>query len=333
VLRFTVVRRVVVSLIRYLISLLVFAAAISAVSTVGALGAGFDAARGFSIRYFGSLVASYLPEALTVAAPAALLVGLFSVARQSALRFSVGALLTVATAGILGPGIGLTEGWAALAGPPAGAIGPSPASSAINSFHDSRGTVHHLYVHQAEATEVSGVGYYTDAAPEEGFRYYPEAFVDRLEGVVVIPDTDTVLRFDEAQNAYSTLFRPPAVVEGWASDVRIGRAVLRDWRNLPSLARWGHLGSIALLVGSLWVFVDFTRWPLFNAVLAFVAFRGVFSWIAVVQSDTFFELAAYVLAPAVRMYAPAIATLVVAFALFFVAALVHLRRAREEEGP
>ncbi len=142
------------------------------------------------------------------------------------------------------------------------------------------------------------------AAPEPSI--FPEGYLNPATGDLHIFGYEAVPSLAGAREYRNGPFLPPESLGGLFRDIRF---LSEDLRQRFDRSFRGYLvgaGSLLLLAASCWVSARLTRWPLFNAAVLFLSFRGVLFLYYVIFGLVLPGLDGLVPAGPFRLYAPAV---------------------------
>lgn len=294
-LRSSVVKNTILVPVRFVLVCLILTAILVGIYALTMLGEAYDPGHTLA----PGLVSARLMDGLRAVYPASvllsILITLFSVLRLRKFRFMALLLLFVVGAAATVGGI---RGLQLLrrSSSPAGTATGAFTSGVVYRFGDN-----FLYADHREGASLFDVVVYR-SNKQPGFVFSPEALVDPATGIVHISETGADFRIADSETSYAHMFAGRPVIAGLFRDIRVLSAALWNQRD-PLAPSYLLLVSVTVLfITSLWFLVRLTRWPLFNALAAFGAFRLLFLLYAFLQGATFQEFIAAVVQPTFQRF-------------------------------
>lgn len=150
--------------------------------------------------------------------------------------------------------------------------------------------------------------------------YLPTSALDSDEGAIVSQDPPRRIIVEPSNPFFQPMFQAPPFLESFFADVHAVNAHLGRLAHGSRFELAVTAGAIALFAMSCIGFAALSRWPLVNAMLCLVLFRGLFFAYRIITSDLTRELTLLViheeqlsLLPAVLLFAVGLLFLPLAF--------------------
>jgi hypothetical protein len=294
-LRSSVVKSTILVPVRFVLVCLILTVVFVGIYALTVLGEAYNPGHSIPPGLLSARVMDGLRTVYPVSVLLSILITLFSVLRLRKFRFMALLLLfVVGSAAIVGGirGLQLLRRGSAFTSTATGAFTSGVVYRFGNNF---------LYADRREGASLFDVVVYR-GGKQPGFVFSPEALVDPANGTVHISETGTDFRIADSETSYAHMFTGRPVISGLFRDVRLLSAALWNQKNPLAPSYLLLVAVTVLFITSLWFLVRLTRWPLFNAMAAFGAFRLLFLLYAFLQGAVFQEFIAAVVQPTFQRF-------------------------------
>lgn len=157
----------------------------------------------------------------------------------------------------------------------------------------------------------------------------PSATANPLEGTITFPDDRSAISYRSEAAAGVTDLQPPRLLSGFLGEIGAMVSYLQQALD-TSLLLFGVAVVVQVLWAvSAWGLVRISSWPLFNALLALFAFRGLFFLWETFRSDIVLQTVSSLLKEPALPFVPAGAFLLLSLLMLAWSSLVSPQR---EEG-